>query len=51
LSFVVSCSLGVRGLWFPAEVIVAAMRWYLRYGRSYRDVGGLLADEVLAPIT
>ena len=31
------------GFRFPAEVIVAVVRWYLRYGLSYRDVEGLLA--------
>jgi IS6 family transposase len=30
---------------FPAEVIVVAVRWYLRYGRSYRDVEELLAER------
>ena len=26
------------GFRFPAEVIVVAVRWYLRYGLSYREV-------------
>ena len=26
------------GFRFPAEVIVVAVRWYLRYNLSYRDV-------------
>src|SRR5215467_14229278 len=26
------------GFCFPSEVIVLAVRWYLRYGLSYRDV-------------
>jgi hypothetical protein len=26
------------GFRFPAEVITVAVRWYLRYGLSYRDV-------------
>jgi hypothetical protein len=30
---------------FPAEVIVVAVRWYLRYGLSYRDVEELLAER------
>jgi transposase-like protein len=30
---------------FPAEVIVVAVRWYLRYGVSYRDVEELLAER------
>ncbi len=31
------------GFRFPAEGIVVAVRWYLRYGLSYRDVDELLA--------
>jgi hypothetical protein len=30
------------GFRFPREVIVLAVRWYLRYGLSYRDVEELL---------
>ena len=30
---------------FPAEAIVLAVRWYLRYGLSYRDVEELLAER------
>jgi transposase-like protein len=30
---------------FPAEVIVVAVRWHLRYGLSYRDVEELLAER------
>ena len=33
------------GFRFPAEVITIAIRWYLRYGLSYRDVEELLADR------
>jgi len=33
------------GLRFPAEVIVLAVRWHLRYGRSYGDVEELLAER------
>lgn len=33
------------GFRFPAEVIVVAVRWYLRYGLSYRDVEELLAER------
>jgi hypothetical protein len=29
----------------PREVIVLAVRWYLRYGLSYRDVEELLASS------
>ena len=30
---------------FPREVIAIAVRWYLRYGLSYRDVEKLLAER------
>ncbi len=33
------------GFRFPREVISVAVRWYLRYGLSYRDVGELLAER------
>ena len=33
------------GFRFPGEVIVVAVRWYLRYGLSYRDVEELLAER------
>jgi IS6 family transposase len=33
------------GFRFPAEVIVLAVRWYLCYGLSYRDVEELQADR------
>jgi hypothetical protein len=33
------------GFRFPAEVIVVAVRWYLRYALSYRDVEELVAVE------
>jgi transposase-like protein len=33
------------GYRFPAEVIVVAIRWYLRYGPSYRDVEELLVER------
>lgn len=35
----------VTGFRFPREVIVLAVRWYLRYGLSYRDVEELLAER------
>jgi len=41
----VCSSFGVRWVPVPAEVIVVAVRWYLRYGLSYRDVEGLLAER------
>jgi len=33
------------GFRFPREVICLAVRWYLRYGLSYRDVEELLAER------
>lgn len=33
------------GYRFPPEVIVLAVRWYLRYGLSYRDIEELLAER------
>src|SRR3954453_13400501 len=39
-----SCS-AFAGFRFPPEVIVLAVRWYLRYGLSYRDVEELLAER------
>ena len=35
----------LSGFRFPPEVIVLAVRWYLRYGLSYRDVEELLAER------
>jgi transposase-like protein len=42
-----SCSLSTppAGYRFPREVIAVAVRWYLRYGLSYRDVEELLAER------
>ena len=34
-----------KGFRFPAEVIVLAVRWYLRYKLTYRDVEELLAER------
>ncbi len=34
-----------RGFRYPPEVIILAVRWYLRYGLSYRDVEELLAER------
>jgi transposase-like protein len=34
----------VAGFRFPSEVIVLAVRWYLRFGLSSRDVKELLAE-------
>jgi transposase-like protein len=33
------------GFRFPPDVIVIAVRWYLRFGLSYRDVEELLAER------
>ena len=33
------------GFRFPREVIAVAVRWYLRYGLSYRDAGELMAER------
>jgi len=36
---------GFVGFRFPVEVIVAAVRWYLRFNLSYRDVEELLVER------
>ncbi len=36
------------GFRFPSEVIIVAVRWYLRYGLSYGDVEELLAERGIA---
>ena len=33
------------GFRFPPEVILLAVRWYLRYSLSYRDLEELLAER------
>jgi transposase-like protein len=33
------------GFRFPSDVIVLAVRWYLRFGLSYRDIEELLAER------
>ena len=33
------------GYRFPQEMIMVVVRWYLRYGLSYRDVEELLAER------
>jgi transposase, IS6 family len=40
-----SASSAPAGCRFPREVIAVAVRWYLRYGLSYRDVEELLAER------
>jgi hypothetical protein len=39
------------GFRFPPEVIVVAVRWYLRFGLSYRDIEELLIERVLGAQT
>ena len=34
-----------RGFRFPAEVILWAVRWYLRFPISYRELEHMLADR------
>src|SRR5947209_8508807 len=41
-------TIGVHRLPVPREVIVLAVRWYLRYALSYRDVEELLAERGIA---
>ena len=36
---------GFAGFRFPPDVIIVAVRWYLRYALSYRDVEELLAER------
>src|SRR3954453_23339296 len=38
-------SSALKGFRFPLEIIVLAVRWYLRYGLSYRDVEELLGER------
>jgi transposase-like protein len=33
------------GFRYPSDVIVLAVRWYLRFGLSYRDVEELLIER------
>jgi hypothetical protein len=35
----------IAGFRFPADVIVLAVRWYLRFGLSYRDLEELLTER------
>jgi hypothetical protein len=36
---------GFAGFRFPPDVILLAVRWYLRYGLSYQDLEELLAER------
>ena len=40
--------LSFAGFRFPPDVIMLAVRWYLRYSLSYRDVAELLAERGIA---
>jgi transposase, IS6 family len=40
----IACS-AFAGFRFPPDVIVLAVRWYLRFGLSYRDVEELLTER------
>jgi transposase, IS6 family len=37
-----------RGFRFPAEAILWAVRWYLQFPVSYRDLEAMLADRGVA---
>ena len=43
-----TASSAFAGFFFPPDVIVLAVRWYLRFGLSYRDVEELLAERGVA---
>jgi len=43
-----SASVRIRGIPVPPDVIIVAIRWYLRYALSYRDVEELLAERGIA---
>ena len=40
-----SVPISFAGYRFPPDLILLAVRWYLRYGLSYRDVQELLAER------
>jgi transposase-like protein len=40
-----SSAICLAGFRFPSDVIVLAVRWYLRFGLSYREVEELLAER------
>jgi IS6 family transposase len=40
----ISPAIRLAGFRLPPDVIVLAVRWYLRFGLSYRDVDELLAE-------
>jgi IS6 family transposase len=46
-----SVSVSFAGFRFPPDVILLAVRWYLRNGLSYRDVEELLAERGVDHVT
>jgi transposase-like protein len=44
-------SAAFAGFRFPPEIIVLVVRWYLRFGLSYRDVEELLVERGIGSIT
>ncbi len=44
-SYPTGAALSLRGIPLPPEVITLAIRWYLRFGLSYRDVEELFAER------
>lgn len=40
-----TASAAFAGFRFPPDVILLAVRWYLRFGLSYRDLEELLAER------
>ena len=36
---------------FPAEIILLCVRWYCRYGISYRDLEEMMAERGVAVTT
>jgi hypothetical protein len=42
---------GFAGFRFPPDVIMATVRWYLRYELSYRDVEELLTERGITIVT
>src|SRR4051812_19749208 len=46
--FMTDAARAFRGFRFPAEVILWAVRWYLQFPISYRDLEAMLADRGVA---
>ncbi len=45
LSWLVAAGVAFAGFRFPPEVILVAVRWYLRFNLSYRGVEELLVER------